>query len=136
MPIAHLHVVAATAEQQRRLGAEATAVYAAALAAPVERIRVFVVSHEPSAVTVGGVNCADDGAPAPFFTALIFADRPVEQRHRVLGDLSRLVAEVMNVDLSLVRGQVIPVDPDNWAIGGEPASVLRRAEIDARAERK
>ncbi|NLT31746.1 MAG: 4-oxalocrotonate tautomerase [Propionibacterium sp.] len=136
MPVAHLHVVGATAEQRRRLGAEVTDIYATVLDAPVERIRVFVVDHAPEAVTVAGVNCADGGAAAPFFTVLVFADRSTEQRQELLKQISQLLADVLQVDLSYVRGQIVPVDPDDWGIAGMPAAVLRRQEIEARAAGK
>ena len=133
MPVAHLHVVAASPEQVRRLGAETTDIYAAALESPVERTRVYVVNHQPHEVTVGGASVAHGAPAAPFFTALVFAGRPAAQRHEVLRRVSTLLAEVLGVDLSLVRGRVIPVDPQDWGIGGVPASVLRAAEIAGRA---
>jgi hypothetical protein len=34
----------------------------------------------------------------------------------------------------LVRGRAIEIEPNNWAIGGAPASVRRRDEVRARAE--
>lgn len=136
MPIAHLYVTDTTADQRQRLGAAVTEIYAAALDAPVDRIRVYVVNHDSTDVTVAGVNCADGGAPAPFFTVLVFADRSPEQRHELLHRISSLLATELGVDLSLVRGQIVPVEPDNWGIGGQPASVLRKAEIAARAADK
>ena len=106
MPVAHIHVVGTTPEQRRGIGAEVTRIYAEVLEAPVERIRVFVVDHDPGDVTVAGVNVGEGGAPAPFFTAIVFASRPVEQRHRLLREASEMLARVCDVDLGLVRAQV------------------------------
>ena len=132
MPVAHIHVVGTTPEQRREISAEVTRIYAEVLEAPVERIRVFVVDHDPGDVTVAGVNVGEGGAPAPFFTAIFFASRPVEQRHRLLREASEMLARVCDVDLGLVRAQAVPVAPDDWCIGGVPAAVARREEITAR----
>lgn len=133
MPVAHLHVVDPTPQQRRRLGSEATRIYAEALEAPIDRIRVYVVAHRSDEVTVGGVSAADGAASAPFFTAVVFAGRSVSQRHEVMRRLSALLAEVMGVEIAVVRGRVIQCDPEDWAIAGEPASVARAGEIAARA---
>ncbi|HEX6056120.1 MAG TPA: tautomerase family protein [Intrasporangium sp.] len=134
MPVAHLHVVDPTPEQRRRLGDEATRIYAEALKSPIDRIRVYVVSHRRDEVTVGGVSAADGGLPAPFFTAVVLAGRPVEQRHKIMRRLSALLAEVMGVEIAAVRGRIIRCEPEDWAIAGEPASVVRASEIAARSQ--
>lgn len=114
MPVAHLYVVGATSEQIRRLGEEATDIYADALTCPVERVRVYVVNLPAENVTVAGENCADGAAPMPFFTARFRADRPQSQREDVMRRFSRLLAETIGVEVSGVRGQIIPVKPENW----------------------
>jgi 4-oxalocrotonate tautomerase family enzyme len=132
MPVAHVHVVGSSPEQRREIGAEVTRIYAEVLEAPLERIRVFVMEHAPGDVTVAGVNVGEGGDPAPFFTAIVFESRPVEQRHRLLREVSELLARVMEVDIAGVRGQVVPVAPDDWGIAGVPAAVARSGEIAAR----
>ena len=132
MPVAHVHVTGSTPEQRRDIGAEVTRIYAEVLEAPLERVRVFVMDHDPGDVTVAGVNLDEGGLPAPFFTAIVFESRPVEQRHRLLREVSEMLARVLDVDLAGVRGQVVPVAPDDWGIAGVPAAVARGGEIAAR----
>ena len=60
--------------------------------------------------------------PAPYFTAIVLEGRPVEQRHRLLAELTDLIVEVLGATRSRVRGRIIQVPPDDWAIGGVPAS--------------
>ena len=134
MPIAHFHLVDPTPGQCRRIIEEATRIYAEAFESPADRIRIFVQSYPSTAVGVGGVVVADGATQAPFFTALAMAGRPVRQRHRVLEEFTALLAEVLDVDPGSVRGHVVDIDPENWGIGGQPASVLRAAELAARAE--
>ena len=133
MPIAHFHVVESTREQRRRLIEAATAAYATTFESPVERIRIFVHDYPGDAVGVGGRSIADGAGHAPFFTALAMAGRPLQQRQAILREFTAILAEVFEVDRSVVRGYVIECAPENWGIGGEPASVLRAAEIAARA---
>ena len=73
------------------------------------------------------------GAPAPYFTAIVLQGRPVEQRHRLLSGFTDLIVDVLGVERGRVRGRILQVDPDDWAIGGQPASVARQGEIAARA---
>ena len=40
--------------------------------------------------------------------------------------------DVLGVDRRLVRGRIIQVHPDDWAIGGVPANAARQAEIASR----
>lgn len=103
--------------------------YAAVLESPVERVRAFAQMHPARLWTTGG----EPGVEAPYFTALVLAGRPVAQRHRLLADFTDVIVDVLGVPRTSVRGRIIPVDPDDWGIGGVPASAARRGEIDARA---
>lgn len=134
MPIAHFHLVDPTPGQQRRIIEEATRIYAEVFESAAERIRIFVQVYPATAVGVGGVPVSDGAAQAPFFTALAMGGRPVQQRQRVLKEFTAMLVEVLGADPASVRGQVVDIDPENWGIGGEPASVLRAAELAARAE--
>ena len=56
----------------------------------------------------------------------------MEQRHRLLAELTDLLVGVLGVDRGRVRGRIVRVDPEDWAIGAVPASAARRDEIAAR----
>lgn len=132
MPVLELHLVegdhspAEHAQLLERLSLR----YAEVLDSPVERVRAVLTLHAREHWAVGGVT---GGAPAPYFTAVVLEGRPVEQRHRLLAELTDLLVEVLGVERSRVRGRVVQVPPDDWAIGGVPASGARRDEIAARA---
>lgn len=129
MPVAHFHVMEPTKEQSERLLREATDLYAAALAAPLERVRVFVQAYPVTAVAAAG----EVGAPAPYFTALVLSGRPAEVRDRIAAGFTALLADVTGVEASLVRGRVIQIDPSDWYIAGQPVSLVRADEVAARA---
>ena len=131
MPVLEVHLVEgdhAPAAVARLLEA-ASRRYAEVLESPLERIRAYATLHPREHWTVGG---ATGGAPAPYFTAIVLEGRPVEQRHRLLAELTDLLVDVLGATRSRVRGRIIQVPPDDWGIGGVPASGARRDEIAAR----
>lgn len=135
MPVAHFHLVDG-AWDDAQVGAlleRASRTYAEVLQSPVERVRVFAVRYPASDVATAGVRVDAGGDPAPYFTALVLTGRPTEQRHELLTRLTDVVVEELGCDRSLVRGQIIQVEPEDWGIGGTPASAARQGEIAARA---
>jgi len=135
MPVVNIHLTegTGTAADHAELLAEATRIYCEVLDAPVERVRAYLTVHPAERWATAGRLVSHGGTPAPFFTAIVFADRSADQRHRLLVGFTDLIVKLCDVDRSTVRGQIVPVDPSDWGIGGEPASVKRAAEIAARA---
>lgn len=134
MPIAHFYIVQNTAshDQRRLLITRATEIYAEVIGAPLDRIRTYIVPVEPDDIAVHGIPVAEGSTPAPYFTAIVLADRPVAQRAELLGRFSELLTDILEVPLPEVRGQIIEVQPENWGIGGIPASTVRSVEVAGR----
>ena len=132
MPILEVHLVEGDhpPSEHARLLEVLSRRYAEVLASPIERVRAYLTVHPRASWAVGGVV---DTAPAPFFTALVLEGRPVEQRHRLLAAFTDDLVAVLRVERARVRGRVIEVPPDDWGIGGEPASGVRRNEIADRS---
>ena len=132
MPVLEVHLQEGhhSPDQHATLLGRMSAAYAAVLESPVERIRAYLLLHRPEHWTAGGLG---SGEPAPYFTAIVLEGRPVQQRHRLLADLTDLLVDVLGVERGRVRGRIVRVDPEDWAIGGVPASAARRDEIAARA---
>ncbi|MCO7191981.1 phenylpyruvate tautomerase MIF-related protein [Pseudonocardia sp. McavD-2-B] len=126
MPVAHLYATV-PAEHRAELLERLSAVYAEVLGSPVERIRVYLV--EPQAAAVGG----KVGPVAPYFTAVVLADRPAAQRAELLRRFTDVLTEVLRVPRPTVRGMVLEAPPENWGIGGTPAATTRAAEISTRS---
>ena len=131
MPIVEVHLVEGrhTPGQVADLLTTLSARYADVLGSPLERIRAAVTMHAQEHWATGGVV----GAEAPYFTALVLAGRSAEQRGRLLGAFTDVIVDLLGVDRAAVRGRIIQVDPDDWGIGGVPASTARVSEIAARA---
>ena len=131
MPILEVHLVEGehAAAQVAELLERMSARYAEVLASPLERIRAYVTLHRPEQWATGGVA----GVEAPYFTAIVLEGRSAEQRRRLLEAFTDIIVDTLGVDRRAVRGRIIQVSPDDWAIGGVPASAVRSTEIAGRA---
>lgn len=116
---------------QADLVVRASAIFAKELASPVDRIRAFVNVHHPWQSAVGGVT---DGMPALFFEFVMLKGRPSEQRLALMKRFSDLLVELTGADIAAVRGMCRQIDPDDWCIAGEPASVARADHVAALAK--
>ncbi len=135
MPILNVHLVDGlhTPQQHERLLTEMSARYAEVLVSPIERVRAYLTLHRPELWATAGVPAADDPVSAPYFTAIVLEGRPVQQRQRLLAELTDILVDELGVRRELVRGHIVEVNPDDWAIGGVPAAVRRADEVAARA---
>ena len=133
MPILNIHLVAGqhAPESVERLLLQCSALFAEVLKCPIDRIRAFVTEHAPRQMCIGG-QLAAEAKPAPFFSFYVLEGRSLEDRQRLLAGFVDLIASVLDVDRSRIRGCVERIEPEDWTIGGTPASVVRQAEIEAR----
>jgi 4-oxalocrotonate tautomerase family enzyme len=134
MPVAHFHLIDGiyTRDQRRRLLTEASRCYSQVLDSPMDRVRAFVVRYDPDDLATAGSIVADGGTPAPYFTAIVLAGRPIEQRQQLAARFTDLIVDILGAQRSLVRGQIVEVDPANWFIAGTAASSTRADEITSR----
>lgn len=114
----------------------ARVLYPEAVPPPIERVRCFVVLVEPQHWAAGGQLVSHGGQPAPYFTCLAMTGRTVEQHHALLAGMTEIIARHLRCDMAQIRGQILTVEPDNWGIGGTPASIVRRTEVEARDKRQ
>jgi phenylpyruvate tautomerase PptA (4-oxalocrotonate tautomerase family) len=126
MPVLGIHLVEGlhTPSQHAELLVAMSTRYAEVTEVPLDRVRAHVTLHRPELWANGGIPA--DGRSAPYFTAVVLADRPAELRRRLLGALTDLVVDVLGVDRRLVHGEIVPVEPDDWAVGGVSAGAARR----------
>jgi phenylpyruvate tautomerase PptA (4-oxalocrotonate tautomerase family) len=136
MPILEYHLVENqyTDAQCEQLLVESSRHYAEVLKSPMDRVRVFIHLHKPTMVATAGVPISRGGKPAPYFHFLVLQGRPLNERHALLTGFTDLVVNILGAERSLVRGGCWPIPPEDWAIGGTPASVMRAAEVRAREE--
>lgn len=131
MPIIHFHIADgyATEELEERLLVGASQVYAEILQCPIERVRAFLHVYPPSRCAAAGTLISESSMQAPYFEFSVLDGRPLDQRHRLLGGFTDLIVEILGVDRALVRGQCKRVAPEEWGIGGKPASEQRASDI-------
>jgi 4-oxalocrotonate tautomerase len=136
MPIVHFHLVdgLASPDRERRLLAEASRLYAEILNSPVERVRAFIRTYPPGRCAVGGQVVEDGGSGAPYFEFLVLEGRPLDQRQALLAGFTDLLVDLLGVARESVRGQCKRVAPEDWAIGGAPATQVRADHVRALAE--
>ena len=141
MPVANIHVLAGHPRPVlKQLLREASAAFARAIEAPPERLQVWITEIDPALYAIAG-EPADEvlqrvpraQAEIPLIRMALMEGRSTEILHRVMADLSEVVARVLGGDPQRVRVQIDHIHPDRWAIGGVPASRARAAELAARA---
>lgn len=137
MPVAHVHLVAGSypADRLAEFQSALTELYGQTLSSPIARIRVFVLDYPGTHVMVGGRQVTPGsaaGAAAPYFTMRVLAGRPPEQGRRLLAGVTDLLVEILGYERSLIRGELVELDPAHWSIGGRTAAEVRQEEIRAR----
>jgi 4-oxalocrotonate tautomerase len=70
----------------------------------------------------------------PFVHIHILEGRPKEQHRELIRQVTDVVSKVLDSPKDRIRVAITEVSPDSWGIGGVPASEVRRAEIETRAE--
>lgn len=137
MPILEYHLLedSYSEEQCEKLLLESTRLYAEVMKCPLERIRVLIHLHKRSMVAVAGQMLNKGGQAAPYFHFLVLQGRPLEEKHKLLIGFTDLVVRILDADRRMVRGGCWVLPPEDWAIGGVPASVLRSQEILARSKK-
>jgi len=140
MPVANIHVLAGHPRPVlKQLLREASRAYAAVLESPIDRVQVWITEIDPELYAIAGEPAdevlagGDRGAlEIPLARLAMMEGRPLTQVQGAIEVFSELIARVLGGDPDRVRVEVQYISPERWGIGGVPASVLRRAEIEAR----
>ncbi|WP_150430339.1 tautomerase family protein [Dechloromonas sp. CZR5] len=136
MPILNIHLVRgqSPAPAVENLLLRCSQAFADGLRCPIDRVRVFVTEHEARFMCVGGKMVSDSEVMAPYFSFIVLEGRSLEDRQSLLTAFTDLIVEILGAPRELVRGGIVPVAPEDWSIGGVPASHLRQTEIEARRQ--
>lgn len=136
MPILHYHLAEGhySQAQHEKLLLDSARFFAEVLRCPVDRTRIYIHLYRPELTAVGGVLVSEGGAKAPYFSFVVLEGRSLEDRQRLLAGFTDLLVAILQVERSQVRGGIVLVHPENWAIAGVPAAQARQAEVAARAE--
>lgn len=142
MPVAHIRVLQGhSREQLRSLVREVSDTIARILAAPKDRLEVWVTEIDPDLWGICGEPASDvlqttslDQAEMPFIQMVLLEGRNVEQHHALIKEVTAVVANILGTQPDRIRLHITETKPDLWGIGGIPASVKRAAEVRARVE--
>ena len=141
MPAAHLNLLAGHPRPKlHELLAEVSDAMARILDAPKERLEVWITEIDPELWAVAGEPASQvlerqprEQVEMPFVQMTLLAGRPVEQHHALIAEVTACVERVLGTAPGRTRVHIAEAAPDDWGIGGQPASVVRAAEIAARA---
>ncbi|WP_298284897.1 tautomerase family protein [Acidocella sp.] len=141
MPVAHINLLKGHPRAVlRAVIAEISDAMAEILAAPKDRLEVWITEVDPELWGIAGATAAEALASAPrgqvempFVQMVLMEGRPKEQHHRIIAAITEILARNLGAEKSRIRVHIAPAQPDSWGIGGVPASVARAAELAARA---
>ena len=126
MPFAHVYLQEGhSKEDVKRLVTEISNLYAETISAPLERLRVWV-----SEIPLYAWAFVQE--ETPIVQLHLLAGRPKEQHHALIVGMTDVVERVMGVRRQSIRVCITEVSPDSFGSGGIPASIARKAEIEAR----
>jgi len=125
----------------RQVIAEVSEAMSEILIAPKDRLEVWITEIDPELWGIAGTP-ADEvlkttprkQVEMPFVQMVLMEGRPKEQHHRIIAAISDILHRRLGTEKGRIRIHIANAQPDNWGIGGSPASVLRAAEIAARAK--
>lgn len=140
MPVAHIHVLRGHPKPVlRQLLTEVSDTLAQIIAAPKDRLEVWISEEDPDLWGICGVPAQDVLSATnraeiemPFIEMVLLAGRPKEQHHQLIVQITDVVARILGGDKKRIRIHIAEANPDSWGIGGIPASVVRASEIAAR----
>ncbi len=111
------------ANVHRDLVTRCTALYANIVVAPIERFRAVVNVVPAKQWGLGGVPAPE--RVSPLIKIFLMEGRPLELLHRLLREMSGLVAEILEIPVEQTRVLITEIPVTHWGIGGVPVSEAR-----------
>jgi len=142
MPAAHFNVLKGhSREQLKRLIRETSEAMVRVLQAPKDRLEVWITEVDPALWGIHG-EPADEllrqrplsEIEMPFIQMVLMEGRPKEQHHAIIAEITEITARVLGCNKEIIRVHIANAQPDNWGIGGVPASIRRAEELRARSQ--
>lgn len=142
MPVAKINLLKGhKPEILRQILVEVSEAMSRILKAPEDRLIISINEIDLDLQIVNGRLAQEaierDGREAteiPFVQMVLMEGRPKEQLHQIIGEITAIIARATKVAPQRIRVHINLAQPDTWGIGGVPASILRKAELDVRAK--
>jgi 4-oxalocrotonate tautomerase family enzyme len=141
MPVAQINVLKGHPRAVlRQIIADVSAAMAEILAAPKDRLLVWITEIDPELWGIAGAPAAEILATTPraqvempFVQMVLMQGRPKQQHHQAITAITDILHRHLGTEKQRIRVHIAPADPDSWGIGGIPASIVRAQEVAARA---
>ena len=141
MPVAHINLLKGhSPEALRQIIVEVSDAMSRILAAPKDRLIVWISEAEPALWGIGGIPASEALASGthqeleiPFVQMVLMEGRPKEQLHSLMEAITEIVSRCTGTSRDRIRIHIASAHPDNWSIGGVPASISRAKELAERA---
>src|SRR5271166_2812069 len=106
MPVAHINLLKGHPRAAlRQLIGDVSEAMAEILAAPKDRLEVWITEVDPDLWGISGEPASDvlareprASVEMPFVQMVLMEGRPIEQHHRIIAALSEIIAEVLGLD--------------------------------------
>ena len=140
MPAAHVNLLRGHPRAKlRQVVSEISDAMHTILAAPKDRLEVWITEVDPELWGIAGEPASEllltrphAAVEMPFVQMSLMRDRPVSQLHAIIEAITAILVRVLHSERERIRVHIADVDPEKWGIGGVAASILRKAELDAR----
>jgi 4-oxalocrotonate tautomerase len=115
----------------RELVTRCTALCAEVVVTPIERFRAAVKVIPADQWGLGGIPGAE--RVSPLIKIFLMEGRSLEMLHKLLKEISALVAEILQIPIAQTRVLLTEIPVTHWGIGGVPVSESRAAEAASNA---
>lgn len=140
MPTAIINILKGHDRQKlKQIIRETTDAMHKVLSAPKERLMIWINEIDQDLWGLAGNPASDisdfetrKSLEIPFVQMTLMKGRPLEQFHKIMDEISEIIARNLGINKSQVRVHIANAEPELWAIGGVPASILRAKELEAR----
>jgi 4-oxalocrotonate tautomerase family enzyme len=142
MPVAKINLLKGhQRETLRQILVEVSEAMSRILKAPEDRLIISINEVDLDLQIINGRIAREalelhgrEAVEIPFVQMVLMEGRPKEQLHQIIQELTAIISKATKVDPQRIRVHINLAQPDTWGIGGVPASILRKAELDARAK--
>ena len=140
MPVAHFNLLRGhpRAKLQQVVRETSDAMHTI-LVAPKDRLEVWITEVDPELWGIAGepasellISQSRSSVEMPFVQMALMEGRPASQMREIIEAVTAILVRVLGCERQRIRVYIAGVDPEKWGIGGVPASISRKAELDAR----
>ncbi|MGB4765933.1 MAG: tautomerase family protein, partial [Rugosibacter sp.] len=140
MPVAHINVLQGHSKDVlKRVIRDVSTVMVEVLAAPKDRLEIWVTEIDPDLWGIAGEPASEvlktrprGQVEMPYIEMVLMEGRSLAQHHQLIVAVTDAIEKNLGTERNRIRVHIANCTPDHWGIGGIPAAISRKAEIEAR----